>query len=242
MTVLDAARRLREAVADYPDRAPVGPAAYILHPLDYAWDLHRAYIERYAPAGHTVEAVFLGMNPGPWGMAQSGVPFGEVGLVRDFLGLEGVVTAPALTHPKRPILGLDCPRSEVSGQRLWGTIRDCFETPEAFFERFYVANYCPLAFQSETGANIVPERMPAAFLAPCLEAAARHLAEVVDALRPRTVIGIGKWAEKRAQQVLGDREVAIASILHPSPASPVANQGWAEQALAQLRELGHPWD
>ncbi|MBW1881166.1 MAG: single-stranded DNA-binding protein [Deltaproteobacteria bacterium] len=242
MTVLDAARRLREAVADYPRSAPVGLAATILNPLDYAWDLHRAYIERYAPAGHTVEAMFLGMNPGPWGMAQSGVPFGEVGLVRSFLRLEGAVKPPKRIHPKRPIIGLDCPRKEVSGQRLWGTVRDCFGTPEAFFERFYVANYCPLAFQSETGANIVPEKMPAAFLAPCLEASSRHLVEVVEALRPRTVIGIGKWAEKRAREVLADQDVRIGFILHPSPASPAANRGWAEQVLSQLRELGHPWD
>jgi single-strand selective monofunctional uracil DNA glycosylase len=240
--VLDAARRLREAVADYPRRAPVGQAATILNPLDYAWSLHRAYIERYAPPGHTVEAVLLGMNPGPWGMVQSGVPFGEVGLVREFLRLEGVVEPPANSHPKRPILGLDCPRSEVSGQRLWGTIRDCFGTPEAFFERFYVANYCPLAFQSETGANVVPEKMPAEFMAPCLEASSRHLVEVVEALRPHMVIGVGKWAEKRARAVLADTDLRTASILHPSPASPAANRGWAEQVLGQLRDLGHPWD
>ena len=32
--------------------------------------------------------VFLGMNPGPFGMAQVGVPFGEVAAVRDWLRID----------------------------------------------------------------------------------------------------------------------------------------------------------
>ncbi len=240
MSVLDAALRLREAVAPYPARAPLGAAAYVLNPLDYAWPLHRAYIERFAPAGHRVEAVLLGMNPGPWGMAQTGVPFGAVPHVRDFLGLRGEVVPPARTHPKRPIHGLACARVEVSGSRLWGAIHDAFGAPEPFFARFYVANYCPLVFQTETGANLVPEKVPAEWMTPVEAACARHLREVVAALRPRTVIGVGQWAAKQAAAALGD-EVAIASILHPSPASPAANRGWAEQARAQLADLGHPW-
>jgi len=243
MSVLSAAETLRAAMTPYPAAAPVGPAAFILDPLDYAWDLHRAYIERYAPAGHRVEALFLGMNPGPWGMAQSGVPFGEVNLVRDFLGLDGAVGAPERTHPKRPILGLDCPRSEVSGRRLWGTVAERFESPEAFFERFYVANYCPLVFQSKTGANVVPKKMPSEFMEPILEASSVHLAALIEALQPQTVIGVGRWAERCAREVADAHglDVQVGTVLHPSPASPAANRGWAEQALRQLETLGHPW-
>jgi single-strand selective monofunctional uracil DNA glycosylase len=243
MTLLDAARQLRDEVADYPRRAPLGKAAYVLNPLGYAWRLHAQYAGRFAPAGHTVEAVFLGMNPGPWGMGQTGVPFGSPDLVREFLALDESVDPPARTHPKRPILGLDSARGEVSGRRLWGAIRDCFGEPGAFFERFYVVNYCPLLFQSETGANLTPDKLPARDMEAALAASDRHLSRVLEALRPRTLIGVGAWAEKRARKVIDAAgfDIATGRVLHPSPASPAANRGWKEQALRQLEALGHPW-
>jgi single-strand selective monofunctional uracil DNA glycosylase len=239
-----AAQRLKRAVADYPARAPLGSAEYVLDPLDYAWKHHRAYLERYGPREPgAVEAMLVGMNPGPWGMAQTGVPFGSPDVVRDFLGIHGPVKAPASTHPKRPILGWSGTRTEVSGRRLWGGVRDCFGTPEAFFARFFVANYCPLVFQSETGANLTPDKLPAAALADCYAACEDHMARVIEACAPRTVIGVGKWAEKQVKAIVAARglDVEVASILHPSPASPAANRGWLPQARKQLAALGHPW-
>ena len=243
MTLVEAAERLNEAVRELPARAPVGPVAYILNPLDYAWENHATYLTRFAPPGGRVEAVFFGMNPGPWGMAQTGVPFGTPDLVREFLRIDGPVRQPARTHPARPIEGVACHRNEVSGQRFWGTVRDCFGTPERFFARFFVANYCPLVFQKESGANLTPDRVPRslrdAFEAACDD----HLVAVVETLHPRTVIGIGKWVTGRAQRVLSGHgvDVRVASILHPSPASPAANRGWRTVALGQLEALGHPW-
>ncbi len=243
MSLVDAARRLRDAVKDLPDRAPVGDVAYILNPLDYAWENHATYLTRFAPPGRRVEALFFGMNPGPWGMAQTGVPFGSPDLVREFLRIDGPVRQPSRSHPARPVEGVWCRRNEVSGQRFWGTVRDCFGTPDRFFARFFVANYCPLVFQKATGANITPDRVPrtlrVAFEAPCDD----HLAAVVETLRPAMVIGVGKWVTRRAQRVLAARgiDVPVASILHPSPASPAANRGWREAVLKQLEALGHPW-
>lgn len=242
--LVKAAAKLKRAVKHYPGLAPVERAAHILNPLDYAWAIHRDYLARYgdlAPDG--IEAVFVGMNPGPWGMAQTGVPFGTPGLVRDFLGLEGKVKAPAGTHPKRPILGFESHREEVSGQRLWGGIQDCFGTPEAFFQRFFITNYCPLVFQSETGANVTPDKLDNDFLAPCMDACQTHMRELLEHLRPQRVIGVGKWAQKQMQRVVDDAglEIPVSSILHPSPASPIANRGWLPAARKQLDKLGHPW-
>jgi len=42
------------------------------------------------------------MNPGPWGMAQTGVPFGEINAVKDWLGINAEVDKPQKQHPKRP--------------------------------------------------------------------------------------------------------------------------------------------
>ncbi|KAL4701843.1 hypothetical protein H8959_015847, partial [Pygathrix nigripes] len=83
----------------------------IYNPLEYAWEPHRNYVTRYCQGPK--EVLFLGMNPGPFGMAQTGVPFGEVSMVRDWLGIGGPVLTPSQEHPKRPVLGLECPQSEL---------------------------------------------------------------------------------------------------------------------------------
>uniref|UniRef100_A0A673U110 Single-strand-selective monofunctional uracil-DNA glycosylase 1 n=1 Tax=Suricata suricatta TaxID=37032 RepID=A0A673U110_SURSU len=86
------------------------PVGLIYNPVEYAWEPHRSYVTHYCQGPK--EVLFLGMNPGPFGMAQTGVPFGEVSVVRDWLGVVGPVLTPPQEHPKRPVLGLECPHSE----------------------------------------------------------------------------------------------------------------------------------
>jgi len=212
------------------------PVAFVYDPLAYARAPYDLYLERFALPPR--EVVLLGMNPGPFGMAQTGVPFGDVELVRDWLGIEAPVGRPALEHPKRPVQGFGCTRREVSGSRVWGWARARFGTPDAFFARFFVANYCPLAFMTESGANFTPDRLPAATRAPLFAACDRALRGVVDQLQPRFVVGFGGFAEARAREALAGYDVRIGGVLHPSPASPAANRGWADQAERQLRALG----
>lgn len=219
------------------DRLQFGPpVTHVYNPLGYAWEPHAKYLRRYG-AGPK-EAVFLGMNPGPWGMAQTGVPFGEVGLVSGWLRITGSVTRPPREHPKRLIEGFDCARSEVSGRRVWGWARRRFGSAERFFERFFVANYCPLSFLEESGRNRTPDRLPAAERRPLLEACDRALAATIEALEPRLVIGVGLFAETRARQALEGVDVEIGRILHPSPASPAANRDWEGTVERQLGDLG----
>ncbi len=212
------------------------PVRHVYNPLDYAWEPHRAYLERFGGGGK--EVLLVGMNPGPWGMVQTGVPFGEVELVRDWLGIHGEVRRPAEEHPRRPVEGFRCRRREVSGQRLWGWARQRFGNPDAFFTTFFVHNYCPLAFLEASGRNRTPDHLPAAEREPLFTACDRALERVVEALDPRVVVGVGVFAGARAAAVLGDGGPEVAHILHPSPASPAANRGWAEQATRQLEDLG----
>ena len=212
------------------------PTACVYNPLVYARRPHEAYLGTYAGKG--VEAILLGMNPGPWGMAQTGVPFGEVGLVRDFLAIDERVGRPAVEHPKRPIEGFACARSEVSGRRFWGWARDRYRSPHAFARAFLVANYCPLVFMESSGRNRTPDKLPRreqdALFAACDEA----LRRLVAWCGPRLVIGVGAFAAARARAALGASGPPVGTILHPSPASPVANRGWARQAERQLLALG----
>jgi single-strand selective monofunctional uracil DNA glycosylase len=233
MALVDIAQRLRGEVRGLRFAAPV---AYVYNPLDYAWAPHREYLERY---GHGQgKVVLLGMNPGPFGMAQTGVPFGDVELVRGWLGIEAPVTPPAREHPKRRVAGFACHRREVSGQRLWGWARDAFGTPERFFARFFVANYCPLAFVEASGRNRTPDKLPGAERAPLFAACDRALRATVAELRPERVVGIGRFAADRAADALAGTAVELGSVPHPSPASPAANRGWAGEMRRALGALG----
>lgn len=213
-----------------------GAVAYVYNPLEYARAPYRQYLERY---GNTKKRVmFLGMNPGPFGMTQTGIPFGEIGLVRDWLGINGEVARPPHEHPKRPVLGFACTRSEVSGARLWGMWKGLSGTPERFFSWGFVANYCPLVFMDEGGRNVTPDKLApkerAALFAPCDE----HLRAVHATLAPTWVVGVGKFAEGRAREALPG--ATILAMPHPSPANPNANRDWAGVARAQLEAQGLP--
>ena len=226
-------KKLRQDTADLEFAEPV---THVYAPLDYASRSVDVYLDRYARSG--IEALLIGMNPGPWGMAQTGVPFGEVAHVRDFLGIECKVGRPDHEHPKRPVEGFECARSEVSGRRFWSWVQDRFGTADRFFERFFVWNWCPLAFMEESGRNRTPDKLPAEERLPLEACCDLALRRMVESLRPEMLIGIGGFAKKRAASVVSDLDLPVGSILHPSPASPMANRGWAPQAEAGLEKLG----
>jgi single-strand selective monofunctional uracil DNA glycosylase len=223
-----ATRRLSREVAALAFAAPVG---HVYNPLDYARKPYHAYLRKFGASKKRV--VFLGMNPGPFGMAQTGVPFGDVAQVRDWLGIEAHVGRPADEHPKRPIQGFDCPRREVSGTRLWGAIAEHFAEPGRFFREHFIANYCPLLFVEQGGRNRTPDKLPAAEREPLYQACDRHLRRVVAVLEPEWVVGIGAFAELRAREVLAS-DVRIGRILHPSPANPRAHKDWGASARREL--------
>ena len=233
MSLVTIDRKLSAAVGKLGFAPPV---AHVYNPLVYAREPHEQYLERYG-AGPK-EVVMLGMNPGPWGMGQTGMPFGEVAAVRDWLKIHAPVGKPDGEHPKRAVTGFDCPRSEVSGRRLWGWAQERFETPARFFTRFFVVNYCPLAFLEESGRNRTPDKLPAREKKPLIAACDDALRATISHLEPKHVVGIGVFARDCALRALDGFDVTIGTVLHPSPASPKANRGWAEQAERDFAALG----
>lgn len=234
LPLIHASRRL----ADWLRPLEFSKASYTYLPLDYAREPHEFYLRRFGTGRKRV--VFLGMNPGPYGMAQTGVPFGEVAAVRDWMGISTPVGKPVPEHPKRPVQGFACPKSEVSGRRLWGLFAERFGTAEAFFSEHFVLNYCPLVWMSETGANLTPDKLPAPEMAPVEAACLDHLTEAIQALEPEWLIGVGGYAEERLKQAAqrSGSSAKLGRVLHPSPASPAANRGWAEAATKQLLAQG----
>jgi single-strand selective monofunctional uracil DNA glycosylase len=239
-------------------------ALWVYNPLTYAWRAFEEYVVRYGGSRGEIKkrVLFLGMNPGPWGMAQTGVPFGEVAAVRDWLGISAPVEHPPGEHPKYPIDGFACKRSEVSGKRLWGLFKRRFGSAESFFAEHFVINYCPLLFIDTPGSasssssfrarNLTPDKLPASLRAPIYQACDAHLRALVLLFRAALfqsssssppnpeffVIGVGGFAAGRAEIALSGLDVRVGKILHPSPASPQSNLDWAGTAARQLIELG----
>ena len=234
--LVTAARRLRAETS----RLEFGPpVAHVYNPLVYAWAPYEAYLRKFGATPKRI--VFLGMNPGPFGMVQTGVPFGEVAAVRDWLKIECPVGKPAHQHPRRPVSGFACARSEVSGRRLWGLFADRFGTPERFFAEHIVMNYCPLAFVEEPRSQSHPgqaaclrERGPVCRLRPASASRGRSPPTGVAGRRRRL-------CRSARRKCLPAGSLNVARILHPSPASPAANRNWSGLATRQLKELG-VWD
>ncbi len=216
------------------------PVTHTYNPLEYAWEPHFQYLIRYGASKKHV--LFLGMNPGPWGMSQTGIPFGEIPAVRDWMGISTSVGKPVNEHPKRLVEGFECTRSEVSGRRLWGLFAKRYPKAEEFFGDHFVTNFCPLVWMSKTGRNITPDKLPKAESAPVDTICRKHLARTIKLLEPKFLIGIGAFAEKQfkatVKEFFPNNTFTIGKILHPSPASPLANKSWPTLPEQQLKDLG----
>jgi single-strand selective monofunctional uracil DNA glycosylase len=212
------------------------PVTHVYNPLDYAWAAHEKYLLKFGAGRKRI--VFMGMNPGPFGMAQTGVPFGEIVAVRDWMEITAKIGKPAVENPKRRVLGFDCPNSEVSGRRLWGLFAERFGSPENFFKEHFVANYCPLAFMEQSGSNFTPNKLPSAEKNPLLKICDAHLRRVLEILEPEWLIGVGAWARERGELAAEGLKIKVGQILHPSPASPKANRGWAKIATEEMIQPG----
>jgi single-strand selective monofunctional uracil DNA glycosylase len=232
-SLIAVAQRLSRAVSRLKFAPPV---THVYDPLDYAWHMQELYLRRYGDS--TKRVIFLGMNPGPFGMVQTGVPFGQIVAVRDWLRITAKIAKPRKENPKRPVLGFDCHRSEISGERLWGLFRERFGTAEDFFREHIVMNYCPLSFVEKSGRNRTPDKLPPREREKLFAACDVHLRRVVEILQPEWLIGVGEFAAKRATAIFAQPPPRIGQILHPSPACPAANNDWAGSVTAQLLKVG----
>lgn len=129
--------------------------SHIYYPLQYAYDPYENYVNKYCNGAKSV--LFVGMNPSPHGMCQTGIPFGDVNYVKNWLKIGGEVKIPPIQHPNYPISGYSHTLTEISGSRFWGFLSKHFREPENFFEIGFVVNYCPVALISDRGYNLTPE-------------------------------------------------------------------------------------
>jgi single-strand selective monofunctional uracil DNA glycosylase len=220
--VLDAAARLREAAnALIPDLLnDCQQVDWIYNPLDYAWAPHAEWVRRFA--GNGAKTLLVGMNPGH-GMGNTGVPFGCPEQVRDFLRItELEVHQPPELHPKRIVHGLDCPKAEISGRRIWTFLAERYGSPEEVSEHLYIVNHCPLWMFNEAGQNITPDKLSGDAARRLSRICDDHLRSVVQAMGIERIIGVGRYAQRCCENAFPEANVSW--VPHPSPASPFANR------------------
>ena len=207
------------------------------NPLHYAWDAHEAYLRKMGGGG--ARTVILGMNPGPHGMGQMGIPFAAPSVVRDLLGITGIpVDQPEVVASSRPVVGLEYPREEVSGTRLWGLLAEYYGDVGAIASSVFLVNHCPLMlFSGPRATNITPDKVAGPTAQVLLERCDPHLREVVSVLNAERVIGVGKFAESRARSALAAEAVEIVGCWHPSPASPLANRNGGADWRVNVRAV-----
>ncbi|XP_049285272.1 single-strand selective monofunctional uracil DNA glycosylase [Anopheles funestus] len=208
-------------------------------PIEYASEIHCAYLQRFLDGPKPI--LFLGMNPGPWGMCQTGVPFGYVPAVRDWMGLRGTVTKPKPELAARPVEGLACTREEQSGKRWWGLYEELCGTSDGFFRSCFVYNLCPLAFFHQTGRNITPSELKGKAKGEIQSISEQYLAIALTLLKPKIVISVGRYTEDRIKSLTKqnkiDPTIATYCMPHPSPRS-LNNTNWPEKAKLWLTEHG----
>ncbi|MAU18341.1 MAG: single-stranded DNA-binding protein [Euryarchaeota archaeon] len=234
--MVEASALLRDDVETFADALVAeGSVDAVYNPLAYAWEPHRAFVEMAAGGG--AKTLLLGMNPGPHGMGQMGIPFAATSVVRELLGIRDLpVDQPRNPHPKRAVTGLDWPKEEVSGTRLWGLLADHYGDAESIFQRVFIVNHCPLMlFSGERATNITPDKITGPTAHALLERCDDHLREVVDILGIERVIGVGRFSEKRAGAALAETDVEVTTCWHPSPASPLANRNGGADWRANVR-------
>ena len=216
--MIEASSKLRDDVEKFADSlVKEGSVDAVYNPLAYAWEPHRAYLELASGGG--AKTLLLGMNPGPHGMGQMGIPFAATSVVRDLLKITNLeVGQPRKPHPKRPISGLDWPKEEVSGTRLWGLLENEYGSAESIFKSVFLLNHCPLMlFSGERATNITPDKITGPTTKALLERCDEHLREVVDIMQIERVIGVGRYSEKRALNALSGIDISVTCLLYTSP-------------------------
>ena len=203
----------------------------VVNPLDYAWDNYECFIRLYVREGQKI--LFLGMNPGPYGMMQTGVPFGEVEAVRNYLSIDGKVGVPRENPPLKPVAGMDVRQHEVSGKKFWGMAAS-YGSAASFFSAAAVLSFCPLAF-IDGRRNVTPDELPADDRRTIDSICGRYLLSILDILCPEITVALGRYAEKRLRNAGAER---IEYFPHPSPRSPSSMKFWdSGEALIAFRRL-----
>ena len=181
----------------------------------------------------------LGMNPGPFGMAQTGVPFGDVAMVRDFVGITGRVGKAAARASAAAGDGLRLPPLGGERHAVLGLgarpFRDARSGSSTAPSSRTGARSCSWRSRAR---NRPPDKLRAGERAQLFAACDDALVADRGGARGRRSSSASAASPSSARETALGGDVEIGRILHPSPASPAANANWAGLVDAELRALG----
>ncbi|CAK1583332.1 unnamed protein product [Parnassius mnemosyne] len=209
----------------------------VYNPTIYARYTFEMYVRKYCNSIKPI--MYFGMNPGPFGMSQTGVPFGEVSSVRDWLGIEGPVGKPPKEVESRPVRGFACTRTEISGKRFWGLLKEICGTPEKFFETSFVYNYLNQQWMKSNGCNLTPGDFKVSEMKALYEICDQTFIRVLELYKVQTIVAVGKFCETRAHKAIEEhlpsksRTIKVLYLPHPSPRT-VNNNDWDQKAKEYL--------
>lgn len=226
---------------------------HVWNPGRYGASWHRRF-RRMVPL-ESNPVILFGLNPGPYGMAQTGIPFTDVKRLRErlprlaaSLEIHGPVEVPGLAPPSlRPFLTRSF---ESSAVRIYRFLDLAWGSAEEGWRKVGVANPCSLLFMDAAGKNRTPadlqgavsRRRSAGHSAAELREACDRLRrkaalEAMAAVRPRGVVLLGKDVQKAlgsvTVKVVGARDVLPWE--HPARAVPTR---WARGLLGEIRRRG----
>lgn len=205
---------------------------FIYNPLEYCLDPFIQYLEK---GGEKRDIVFLGMNPGPFGMMQNGIPFGASNFVNNYLNIEKDFDKQKIEkeHPKYKIIGKNIERQEISGTKLWGLIQSFYPDSNTFLENQIVLNYLQLAIlDKEKGKNITPDKLNKDVRTKIENICDNQLREILDILESKVLIGVGKYSYDSLLRVKKNEKVI--KINHPSPLNARYFKTWTEDTKKLL--------
>lgn len=231
----------------------------VVNPGSYGERWHARFRRTYPLRRNPL--LFCGLNPGPYGMAQTGVPFTDLKRLRaelPRLATELEATGSALVPPGlapaplRPFLTRTFESSSVRVYRFLALVR---ETAEAALRDVVFVNPCPLLFvERRSGENRTPADLPrelrraAGTARAGLERAARLMAafdaarlevvtRAVERLEPRGAVLLGRDVAAVIGDSLRARLGARAVVEWEHPARAVPDR-WARGLASELRRRG----
>jgi single-strand selective monofunctional uracil DNA glycosylase len=214
----------------------------VLDPSRYGERWHAPFRRLYPPRARPL--LVFGLNPGPYGMAQTGIPFTD--LKRLAQGLPRLAAELARSGERLSLPGL-APSSlqpfltrtfESSSVRVHRFLRLAHGSAERAFREVVFVNPCPLLFIDRAlGENRTPADLPRALRAGVDEARVEVVSVAVARLRARGAIVLGRDAAAALSVPLRARlgERAVVEWEHPARAVPDI---WARGLLAALRRRG----
>ncbi|XP_073819638.1 uncharacterized protein isoform X2 [Musca autumnalis] len=172
----------------------------IYNPLDYdAAKIHKDYLKRYLKGPKRV--LFVTMNPASHGELQTGIPFGHMPTIREYMKLKSTIIDSPVPHPSED----EEQERENNSIYFWQMIREIFYSQNFFLSKFFqqrfVHSFCPLAFIDGEKQFVTLENLPDKTYRKEVTKACVHILEKqLKLLQPDMVIVMGGYVHGNMQR------------------------------------------